>query len=80
MSDEPDAVSADLGASATVEIDTVDTVDETVRTRVLSSDGEPFGVELGLDLGAVTAEVVLDREAALALSARLEACAEEVGE
>jgi hypothetical protein len=73
-------VPADLGASATMEFDSVDATGEAVRTRVLTSDDDAVAVELGLDLGAVTCEVVLDADATAALAARLTKCHDALDE
>jgi hypothetical protein len=72
---EADSVPAALGASATMEFDAVDATEQAVETRLVSVRGddgaEPFGVELRLELGAVSAEVVLDGDGVAALSERL---------
>jgi hypothetical protein len=68
------SVPAELGASATLEYDAVEASAASVETRLLrQADGEePFGVELTLDLGALSAEVVLDRAATARLSRELD--------
>jgi hypothetical protein len=75
MSDDIDAA---LGSAATLDLDTVDATAEHVTTRLLDSDGEPFGVELALDLGPLTTEVVLDPDATAALAERLDAHCERL--
>jgi hypothetical protein len=64
-----DRVTADLGASAALSFDTVDATDAAVHVDTVGDD--PVGVELGIDLGAVRCEVVLDDAAAEAVADRL---------
>jgi hypothetical protein len=77
MSDdsEPQAVTTDLGASATLDFDAVEATEQAVETRLVSTergDGEePFGVELSLDFGALRTEIVLDGDATAALTEQL---------
>jgi hypothetical protein len=67
--DGSDRVAADLGASAALSFDTVDATDAAVHVDTVGDD--PVGVELGLDLGAVRTEVVLDESAAETVATRL---------
>jgi hypothetical protein len=67
----PTSIEADLGASALVELDAVDIDQGVVETRTLTTGGEPFGIELGLEVGPAQTEVVLDPEATAALAAEL---------
>jgi hypothetical protein len=69
-SDATDRVAADLGASAALSFDTVDATDAVVHVETVGDD-DPVGVDLGLDLGAVRCEVVLDESAAEAVADRL---------
>jgi hypothetical protein len=64
-----DRVAADLGASASLSFDTVDATEAAVHVDTVGDD--PIGVELGLDLGAVRCEVVLDESAAEHVAERL---------
>jgi hypothetical protein len=48
---EAESVAVNRGASASLSFDTVDATDESVRIRAL---GDEVGVELTVDLGAVT--------------------------
>jgi hypothetical protein len=73
--DEEVAVRASLGASALLELDSVDAEAATVRVRRLTADGRPVGVELAVEVGPVSVECVLDPAEAETLAARLAAAA-----
>jgi hypothetical protein len=81
MIEEDATVSSSLGSAATLALDTPETDGETVETRLLTHDGdEPFGVELTLDLGPLTAETVLDGAATRQLANQLDVHATRLGE
>jgi hypothetical protein len=71
-STSPTSIEADLGASALVELDAVDIEQGTISTRTLTTgEDDPFGIELGLEVGPAQTEVVLDPEATAALADEL---------
>jgi hypothetical protein len=60
-----------LGGSATMELDTVDVPHQRITTQLLRASDEPFAVEVSIDLGLLTAEIVLNPAATAMLNARL---------
>jgi hypothetical protein len=60
-----------LGGSATMELDTVDVPHQRITTQLLRASDEPFAVEVSIDLGLLTTEIVLNPAATAMLNARL---------
>lgn len=72
------AVSASLGASAVLELDTVDVETATVRIRRVTADDETAGLELETDVGPVAVECVLNPSETATLVEELTPISEEM--
>jgi hypothetical protein len=78
---EPETIPAEYGAAASLDLDTVDFDEQQVSTRLLTAEANtPFGIQLTLDLGTLTTEVVLDAEATMALEQQLRDHVESLSE
>lgn len=71
-------VSASLGASAVLELDTVDVERGIVRTRQITADDDAVGAELGIDVGPITVEGVLNPTETARLVTELAALSKEM--